>query len=116
MAGVGRPDAGTIVRRGRMCARLDLGAGFHGDLTGRENVLLAGVINGLSRREIRARFDDIVAFANLEQFIDNPLRTYSTGMRMRLAFAVATVSQPEILLVDEVLAVGDVAFQQNVRC
>ena len=110
---VGRPDAGTIAVRGRVGAILDLGAGFHGDLTGRENVMLAGVINGLSRREVRRAFDDIVDFAGLEASIDNPLRTYSTGMRMRLAFSVATVVKPEVLLVDEVLGVGDVAFQQK---
>ncbi len=113
MAGVGRADEGMIALTGRMCALLDLGAGFHGDLTGRENVILGGVISGLSRAAVRRVFDEIVAFAGLEHFIDNPLRTFSTGMRMRLAFAVATVSDPEVLLVDEVLAVGDLAFQQK---
>ncbi len=111
---VGRPDAGTIEVHGRVGAILDLGAGFHGDLTGRENVMLGGVINGMSRRDVRREFDGIVGFAGLEASIDNPLRTYSTGMRMRLAFSVATVFEPEILLVDEVLGVGDAAFQQ--RC
>jgi lipopolysaccharide transport system ATP-binding protein len=113
LAGVGRADAGTIVIRGRVGAILDLGAGFHGDLTGRENVMLSGVINGMSRREVRRAFDEIVAFAELEAAIDHPLRTFSTGMRMRLAFSVATVTEPEVLLVDEVLGVGDAAFQQK---
>jgi lipopolysaccharide transport system ATP-binding protein len=113
LAGVGRPDAGTITVRGRAGALLDLGAGFHGDLTGRENVEIGSVINGLSRREARTHFDAIVAFSGLDAFIDNPLRTYSTGMRMRLAFAVATAVEPEILLVDEILGVGDLAFQQK---
>jgi len=113
LAKVGLPDSGSIVLDGRVGALLDLGAGFHGDLTGRENVLVGGVINGLSRREVRRRFDGIVAFAELEASIDNPLRTFSTGMRMRLAFAVATVVEPEILLVDEVLGVGDLAFQHK---
>jgi lipopolysaccharide transport system ATP-binding protein len=110
---VGRPDMGTIAVRGRVGALLDLGAGFHGDLTGRENVMLGAVINGLSRKEVRREFDAIVAFAGLEASIDNPLRTFSTGMRMRLAFAVATVVEPEILLVDEILGVGDIAFQHK---
>lgn len=110
---VGRPDAGTISVRGRIGALLDLGAGFHPDLTGRENVMVGGVINGLSRRDVRREFDAIVAFAGLEASIDNPLRTFSTGMQMRLAFAVATVVEPEILLVDEILSVGDIAFQHK---
>jgi lipopolysaccharide transport system ATP-binding protein len=113
VARVGRPDAGTITVRGRASAILDLGAGFHGDLTGRENLVLAGIINGLSRREVHQAFDRVVAFAGLEEAIDNPLRTFSTGMRMRLAFSIATVTQPDVLLVDEVLGVGDVAFQQK---
>jgi lipopolysaccharide transport system ATP-binding protein len=113
IAQVGRPDAGTIEVRGRASALLDLGTGFHPDLTGRENVLLGGVINGLMRREVKDRFDEIVAFAELEPFIDNPLRTFSTGMRLRLAFAVAALVDPEILLVDEVLVVGDLAFQHK---
>lgn len=111
--GVGQPDQGTVTVNGRIGALLDLGAGFHPDLTGRENVFVSGVIDGLTRRQVAARFDDIVAFAELEDFIDNPLRTYSTGMRMRLAFAVAVHIEPDVLLVDEVLAVGDMAFQQK---
>jgi lipopolysaccharide transport system ATP-binding protein len=113
IARVGRPDAGNIEVRGRASALLDLGTGFHPDLTGRENVLLGGVISGLSRREVRDRFDEILAFSELESFIDNPLRTFSTGMRMRLAFAVAALLDPEILLVDEVLVVGDLAFKHK---
>jgi len=113
LAGVGRADSGTITMRGRVGAILDLGAGFHGDLTGRENVMLSGVINGMSRREVRAAFDRIVGFAGLEASIDHPLRTFSTGMRMRLAFSVATVVEPDVLLVDEVLGVGDAAFQHK---
>lgn len=113
LAGVGRADVGTITIRGRVGAILDLGAGFHGDLTGRENVMLSGVINGMSRREVRAAFDRIVDFAGLAASIDHPLRTFSTGMRMRLAFSVATVTEPDVLLVDEVLGVGDAAFQHK---
>jgi lipopolysaccharide transport system ATP-binding protein len=113
IAQVGRPDVGTIEVRGRMNALLDLGAGFHPDLTGRENVILGGVISGLTRREVKRRFDEIVAFAELESFIDNPLRTFSTGMRLRLAFSVVALAEPAILLVDEILAVGDLAFQHK---
>jgi len=113
MAMVGRPDAGTIHVHGRMAALLDLGAGFHDDLTGRDNVIIAGVISGLTRSEVRRRFDEIVEFSELSEFIDNPLRTYSTGMRLRLAFSVAITIEPEILVVDEVLAVGDRRFQQK---
>jgi lipopolysaccharide transport system ATP-binding protein len=113
LGGVGRPDEGQVTVQGRIGALLDLGIGFHPDLTGRENVFVNGVIAGLTRREIARRFDSIVAFAELEEFIDNPLRTYSTGMRMRLAFAVAAHTEPEVLLIDEVLAVGDVSFRQK---
>jgi homopolymeric O-antigen transport system ATP-binding protein len=113
IAQVGRPDSGRIDVSGRVGALLELGTGFHPDLTGRENVLLAGVISGLLRREVRRRFDEIVAFSELESFIDNPLRTFSTGMRLRLAFSVAVLAEPEILLVDEVLVVGDLAFQHK---
>lgn len=113
IGGVGRPDEGEIETRGRIGALLDLGAGFHPDLSGRENVMLNGVISGLTRQEVAERFQAIVAFAELEEFIDNPLRTYSTGMQMRLAFAVAVHIDPDILLIDEVLAVGDIAFQHK---
>src|SRR3972149_7464962 len=89
ISGVGKPDAGSVVVRGRIGALLDLGAGFHPDLTGRENVFVVGVISGLTRSEVSERFDSIVAFAELEEFIDSPVRTYSTGMLMRLGFSVA---------------------------
>ena len=108
------PDRGTITVDGSLSALLELGAGFHPELTGRENVYLNGTILGLSRRDIDARFDDIVAFAGLERFIDNPVKNYSSGMYVRLGFSVAISVDPDILLVDEVLAVGDETFQT--RC
>jgi lipopolysaccharide transport system ATP-binding protein len=113
IGGVGRPDTGRIDVRGRIGALLDLGAGFHPDLTGRENAVLAGILSGLTRREVMNRLDSIVAFAEVEHAIDNPVRTFSSGMQMRLAFSVAVHAEPEILLIDEVLAVGDVAFQRK---
>ncbi|NMC55274.1 MAG: ABC transporter ATP-binding protein [Chloroflexi bacterium] len=113
IGGVGQPNQGAIRVQGRIGALLDLGAGFHPDLTGRENVFISGVITGLTRQQVRERFEEIVDFAELHDFIDSPLRTYSTGMQMRLAFAVAAHIEPEILLVDEVLAVGDLAFQHK---
>ncbi len=113
IGGVGRPDTGHIEIHGRIGALLELGAGLHGDLTGRENLYISGILAGLTRREVEQRFDAIVAFAELQEFIDNPLRTYSTGMRMRLAFAVAVHSEGEILLIDEVLSVGDLAFRRK---
>jgi lipopolysaccharide transport system ATP-binding protein len=111
--GVGRADEGQVTVNGRIGALLDLGAGFHPDLTGRENVYINGVIAGLTRREVAERFADIVEFAELEEFIDSPLRTYSTGMHMRLGFSVAVHTDPDILLIDEILAVGDLAFQRK---
>lgn len=111
VGGVGRPDRGNVRVKGRIGALLDLGAGFHPDLTGRENVFVSGVVAGLSSREVAQRFDSIVEFAELQPFIDNPLRTYSTGMQMRLAFAVAVHTEPEVLLIDEFLYVGDLSFQ-----
>lgn len=113
IGGIGKPDEGRVEINGRLGALLDLGAGFHPDLTGRENVFINGVISGLTRREVAERFDEIVAFAELEEFINSPLRTYSTGMQMRLGFAIAVHIEPEILLIDEVLAVGDLAFQSK---
>lgn len=113
VGGVGRPDAGRIQAHGRIGALLDLGAGQHPELTGRECIFISGVISGMTRAEVARRYDDIVAFAELEAFIDNPLRTYSTGMQMRLAFAVAVHIDPQILLIDEVLAVGDLSFQSK---
>ena len=108
------PTKGAVAVEGRVTALLELGAGFHSDLTGRENIALNGSILGLSRASIRQQFDEIVAFSELERFIDVPVRSYSSGMHMRLGFAVATAFQPDILLIDEVLAVGDQAFQD--RC
>lgn len=111
IGGVGYPDKGKIQVRGRVGALLDLGAGFHGDLTGRENVLVTAIVAGLTESEVKQRFDSIVEFAELKQFIDSPVRTYSTGMQMRLAFSVAVHTCPKVLLVDEFLSVGDLSFQ-----
>jgi len=111
VAGILRPTEGRVTTRGRIAALLALAAGFHPELTGRENVYLNASILGLARREIDRRFDDIVAFAELEEFVDNQVKFYSSGMYVRLGFAVAVHVDPAILLVDEVLAVGDIAFQ-----
>lgn len=108
-----KPSSGRIAVRGRVGALLELGAGFHPDLTGRENIYLNGSIMGLSRAEIRRRLDDIISFAELERFIDVPVKHYSSGMLVRLGFSVAVHTYPEILLIDEVLAVGDAAFQRK---
>lgn len=108
------PTSGQIRTRGRMAALIELGAGFHPDLSGRENIYLNGVIMGLKKREIDAQFANIVEFAGLEQFIDTPVKRYSSGMYVRLAFAVAAHVRADLILVDEVLSVGDAAFQQ--RC
>ncbi|MFC3441140.1 ABC transporter ATP-binding protein [Sphingobium rhizovicinum] len=113
IGGVGKPDEGSITVHGRIGALLDIGAGLTEDLTGRENVYLLGVIAGMLRSEISEQFDAIVGFAELEEHINAPVRTYSSGMKMRLAFAVAVHTRPEVLLIDEVLAVGDKAFQQK---
>ena len=110
IAGIYRPDVGRVITEGRVSALIELGAGFHPEFTGRENVYINGIILGLSRKEIRRRFDEIVQFAGLEAFIDSPVRTYSSGMYMRLGFSVAVHVDPDILLVDEVLAVGDEPF------
>jgi ABC-2 type transport system ATP-binding protein len=111
VAGILRPTSGAILQRGRLAALLELGAGFHPELTGRENVYLNASFLGLSRRQTDAAFDDIVAFAELEQFIDTEVKFYSSGMLVRLGFAVAVHVEPDVLLIDEVLAVGDEAFQ-----
>ena len=111
VAGILRPTSGTIRQRGRLAALLELGAGFHPELTGRENVYLNASFLGLSRKQTDAAFDDIVAFAELEQFIDTEVKFYSSGMLVRLGFAVAVHVEPDVLLIDEVLAVGDEAFQ-----
>ncbi len=113
IAGILQPTSGHIRTVGRLAALLELGAGFHPELTGRENVFLNASILGLSKREIARRFDDIVAFAELEAFIDNQVKYYSSGMYVRLGFAVAVNMEPDILLVDEVLAVGDESFQRK---
>jgi len=113
IAGILRPTSGRLRTVGRMAALLELGAGFHPELTGRENVYLNGSILGLSRVEVDRRFDDIVAFAELEPFIDEQVKHYSSGMYARLGFAVAVNVEPDILLVDEVLSVGDEAFQRK---
>jgi len=105
------PTEGRIQIRGRLSSLLEVGTGFHPELTGRENIYLNGAILGMKRTEIAAKFDEIVAFAEIEKFLDTPVKHYSSGMYMRLAFAVAAHLEPEILLVDEVLAVGDVEFQ-----
>ena len=107
------PTRGQVRIRGRVSSLLEVGTGFHGELTGRENIALNGAILGMTRTEIRDRFDDIVAFAEIEKFIDTPVKHYSSGMYMRLAFAVAAHLEPEILIVDEVLAVGDSGFQEK---
>jgi ABC-type polysaccharide/polyol phosphate transport system ATPase subunit len=114
LAGILSPDKGTIASDGRVVALLELGAGFHPDLSGRENIYLNGAILGMSHSEIAHRLDDIVDFSGLGQFIDTPVKNYSSGMVVRLGFAVATSVDPEILIIDEVLAVGDASFQQ--RC
>ncbi len=113
IAGVLRPTSGRVETRGRICPLLELGAGFHPELNGLENIVLNGVLLGLTRSEVLERLDEIIAFSELRQFIDSPLRTYSTGMIARLGFSVAVHLNPDILLVDEVLTVGDEAFQQK---
>jgi ABC-type polysaccharide/polyol phosphate transport system ATPase subunit len=110
VAGITKPTTGTVRVNGRISALIELGAGFHPEISGRENVFINGIMLGLSKREIARRFDEIVEFAELEDFIDAPVKTYSSGMYMRLGFAVAVHVDPDVLLVDEVLAVGDEAF------
>jgi len=111
IARVLRPTAGRVVVRGLVAPLLGLGAGFNDELTGRENVFLSGATLGFSSRDMQQRFDRIVEFADLGEFIDSPLRTYSTGMRARLGFAIATDIQPDILLLDEIMSVGDEEFR-----
>jgi ABC-type polysaccharide/polyol phosphate transport system ATPase subunit len=113
MAGVMAPTDGEVHVRGRVSPLIELGAGFHPDLTGRENVYLNASILGMSNREIRRRFDNIVEFAELDEFMDTPVKRYSSGMYMRLGFSVAVHSSPDVLLVDEVLAVGDAVFAEK---
>jgi ABC-type polysaccharide/polyol phosphate transport system ATPase subunit len=113
MAGITRPTRGTIDVAGRISALIELGAGFHPEISGRENVAINGIMLGLSRREVEERYDEIVDFAELREFIDAPVKTYSSGMYMRLGFAVAIHVDPDVLLIDEVLAVGDEAFTRK---
>jgi lipopolysaccharide transport system ATP-binding protein len=113
LARITEPSSGRIELRGRVGSLLEVGTGFHPELTGRENIFLDGAILGMTRREVTRKFDDIVAFAEVEQFLDTPVKHYSSGMYVRLAFAVAAHLEPEILFVDEVLAVGDLAFQKK---
>jgi len=110
VAGITKPTTGTVSVQGRISALIELGAGFHPEISGRENVFINGIMLGLTKREITRRFDEIVEFAELEDFIDAPVKTYSSGMYLRLGFAVAIHVDPEVLLIDEVLAVGDEAF------
>jgi ABC-type polysaccharide/polyol phosphate transport system ATPase subunit len=107
------PSKGRVILRGRVSSLLEVGTGFHPELTGRENIFLNGAVLGMTRREIRSKFDEIVAFAEVEKFLDTPVKHYSSGMYVRLAFAVAAHLEPEILIVDEVLAVGDSEFQKK---
>lgn len=107
------PNRGTITTNGKLTSLLELGAGFHPDFTGRENIYFNASIFGLSRREIDERIDDIIKFSELDEFIDNPVRTYSSGMYMRLAFSIAINVDAEIMLIDEILAVGDQHFQEK---
>src|SRR5207249_1568060 len=108
------PTTGRVVIDGRVASLLEVGTGFHSELSGRENIYLNGAILGMTRAEITRKFDEIIAFANVEMFLDTPVKHYSSGMYMRLAFAVAAHLEPEVLVVDEVLAVGDAVFQK--RC
>src|SRR5512140_2034318 len=110
VAGITKPTSGSVKVEGRISALIELGAGFHPEISGRENVFINGIMLGLTKREIEKRFDEIVELAELTDFIDEPVKTYSSGMYMRLGFSVAIHVDPEVLLVDEVLAVGDEAF------
>jgi lipopolysaccharide transport system ATP-binding protein len=113
LAGIYRPDHGKIVVQGKVGALLELGAGFHPEFSGRENILINGIVLGLSKRAVRQQLDNIVRFAELEAFIDEPVKTYSAGMYMRLGFSVAVHADPDVLLIDEILAVGDEGFFQK---
>ena len=113
LSGITEPSEGRVTIRGRSASLLEVGTGFHSELTGRENIYLNGAILGMTRAEIRRKFDEIVAFAEVERFLDTPVKRYSSGMYVRLAFSVAAHLEPEILVIDEVLAVGDVEFQKK---
>src|SRR3954464_123136 len=114
LSGILRPDRGTYSVKGRLSALIEVGAGFHPDLTGRENVYLNGSILGMTRKEVASKFNQIVEFAGVEEFIDTPVKRYSSGMAVRLGFAVSAFIEPDVMLVDEVLAVGDTEFRN--RC
>jgi lipopolysaccharide transport system ATP-binding protein len=113
LAGLLQPDEGSGEIDGKLAGLLEIGAGFHSDLTGRENVYVGGIVAGLSRHEVKRRLDSILEFSELEEVIDHPFRTYSSGMRMRLAFSLAIHLDPGVLLIDEILGVGDSAFQRK---
>lgn len=113
LANISKPSSGSIQVKGKVAPLIEVGAGLVGDLTGRENIYLNGAILGIAKAEIKRKFDDIVAFAELEEFIDTPIKRYSSGMQVRLGFSIATSVESDILIVDEVLAVGDLAFQQK---
>jgi ABC-type polysaccharide/polyol phosphate transport system ATPase subunit len=113
LSGILRPTSGSVTVRGRLAALLELGAGFHPEISGRENILINGLLLGLTKKEIARRFDQIVRFAELEEFLDAPVKTYSSGMAVRLGFSIAAHCDPDVLLVDEVLAVGDEAFARR---
>lgn len=113
ISGLFKPTEGTIITNGRVVPMLELGSGFDPELTGRENIFLNGAILGYTEQFLRDQYDAILDFSELQEFIDRPIKTYSSGMMMRLAFSVATIVQPEILIVDEILAVGDEAFQRK---
>nr|WP_231710183.1 ABC transporter ATP-binding protein [Arthrobacter zhangbolii] len=113
ISGVMRPDSGTVGTRGRVAGLIEVGAGFHHDLSGRDNVYLNGAILGMTEEEINAKFDSIVEFSEIGQFIDTEVKFYSSGMYLRLAFSVAVHTDPEVFLVDEILAVGDEPFQRK---
>ncbi len=113
ISGIYRPTSGTVVTAGRVAPMLELGSGFDYELSGRENIFLNGAIMGYSEEFLKSQYDEIVAFSELGEFINQPIKTYSSGMMMRLAFSVATLVNPEILIVDEILAVGDERFQKK---
>ncbi|WAA67387.1 ABC transporter ATP-binding protein [Microbacterium oxydans] len=115
VSGVMEPDDGTVLTRGRVAGLIEVGAGFHPELSGRENVFLNAAILGMKQREIEARYDEIVAFSEIEQFIDQEVKHYSSGMFMRLAFSVAIHVELDVLLVDEILSVGDAPFREKCR-
>lgn len=115
ISGIYKPTTGTVVTAGRVAPMLELGSGFDTELSGRDNIFLNGAILGFSEEFLKSKFDEIVEFSELGEFVDMPIKTYSSGMMMRLAFSVATIIEPEILIVDEILAVGDANFQKKSR-